>query len=293
VPYLGGVGVFTPFILLLFLFFGAPRWVILLAAVSAALTALGTYDDLKPVRVMVKFLIEVALIAAFYPLLVHVLDLRMDIVLVILGAIGIVVLGNGFNQIDVLDGLVSGVSIFICLSLFVMYQSPSTSDALSSLATAPLILAGLLGGFLAFNRPPATIYLGDGGSLPLGFVISIFLAIWIFDTYPWNVQEIVVAGSIISPVMFEVLLVSYHRSKRGWSIFQGSPDHFALRLVRTGWSVPRVLLTTLGVCAVLAASVGLLWLPALYSWIFAGALICLYAAAFWRLSKIEVPAITK
>ncbi len=98
---------------------------ILLAAVSAVLTALGTYDDLKPVRVMVKFLIEVALIAAFYPLFVNVLDLRMDFALVILGAIGIVVLGNGFNQIDVLDGLVSGVSIFICLSLFVMYQSPS------------------------------------------------------------------------------------------------------------------------------------------------------------------------
>jgi len=293
VPYLGGVGVFIPFLVLLFVFFAAPWWVILLAAVAGTLTFLGTFDDLHPVKVMVKFLLEVALIALFYPLFVHVLGLRSDIVLVILGVVGIVVLGNGFNQVDVLDGLAAGVSFFICLALFVMYQSPSTSPTLEAIAVAPLILAGLLGGFLAFNRPPATIYLGDGGSLPLGFVVSVFLAVWIFDAYPWDVREIVVAGAVISPVIFEVLLVSFHRSKRGWSIFQGSPDHFALRLVRAGWKVPRVLVTTLAVCAVLAASVGLLWLPALYSWIFAAALVVFYGVAFWRLSLIKVPAITK
>jgi UDP-GlcNAc:undecaprenyl-phosphate GlcNAc-1-phosphate transferase len=293
VPYLGGVGVFIPFLVLLFSFFGAPWWVLLLATVAGVLTFLGTFDDLRPVKVMVKFLLEAALVAIFYPLFVYVLDLRPDIVLVILGVVGIVILGNGFNQIDVLDGLAAGVSFFICLALFVMYQSPSSSGMLSDLAVAPLILAGLLGGFLVFNRPPASIYLGDGGSLPLGFVVSIFLAIWIFDAYPWGVQEIVVAGSVISPVIFEVLLVSFHRSKRGWSVFQGSPDHFALRLVRAGWKVPRVLITSLAVCAVLAASVGLLWLPPLYSWIFAGALFVFYGLAFWRLSKIKVPAITK
>jgi UDP-GlcNAc:undecaprenyl-phosphate GlcNAc-1-phosphate transferase len=293
VPYLGGVGVFIPFLVLLFVFFGAPWWVVLLALVAGALTFLGTYDDVRPVRVMVKFAIEVALIAAFYPLFVHTLDLHPDVVLIILGVIGIVVLGNGFNQVDVMDGLASGVSLFICLALFVMYQSPSSSGTMGAIAVAPLILAGLLGAFLVFNRPSATIYLGDGGSLPLGFVISIFLAVWIFDTYPWSVQEIVVAVSVISPVIFEVLLVSFHRAKRGWSVFQGSPDHFALRLVRAGWSVPRVLVTTLSVCAVLAASVGLLWLPALYSWAFAGVLVVFYGVAFWRLSKIEVPAITK
>jgi UDP-GlcNAc:undecaprenyl-phosphate GlcNAc-1-phosphate transferase len=293
VPYLGGAGVFVPFLVLVFAIFGAPWWVVLLAVVAGALTFLGTYDDLRPVRVMVKFLIEVALVAAFYPLFVYVLGLRMDLVLIILGVVGIVVLGNGFNQIDVLDGLASGVSFFICLALFVMYQSPSSSGTLEGIAVLPLILAGLLGGFLAFNRPPASIYLGDGGSLPLGFTVSIFLAIWLFDTYPWSVPEVVVAGSVVSPVIFEVLLVSFHRSKRGWSIFQGSPDHFALRLVRAGWKVPRVLVTSLAVCAVLAASVGLLWLPALYSWIFAGVLLVFYAVLFWRLSKIEVPAITK
>ncbi|MCX7022660.1 MAG: MraY family glycosyltransferase [bacterium] len=293
VPYLGGIGVFIPFLVLLFAFFDAPWWVVLLAAVAGTLTFLGTFDDLRPVRVMVKFLLEVALIAIFYPLFVHVLGLRMDLALIILGVVGIVILGNGFNQIDVLDGLASGVSFFICLALFVMYQSPSASGTLEAIAVAPLILAGLMGGVLAFNRPPATIYLGDGGSLPLGFVVSIFLSIWIFDAYPWNVQEIVVAAAVISPVIFEVLLVSYHRTKRGWSVFQGSPDHFALRLVRAGWSVPRVLLTALSVCAVLAASVGLLWLPALYSWIFAGILLVFYGVAFWRLSKIQVPAITK
>jgi len=292
VPYLGGVGVFIPFLVLCFSFFGAPWWVLLLALVAGALTFLGTFDDLRPVRVRVKFLLEVALVAIFYPLFVYVLDLRPDVVLVILGVVGIVVLGNGFNQIDVLDGLAAGVSFFICLALFVMYQSPS-SPTLGAVAVAPLILAGLLGGFLVFNRPPASIYLGDGGSLPLGFTVSIFLAIWLFDTFPWNVPEIVVAVSVISPVIFEVLLVSFHRSKRGWSVFQGSPDHFALRLVRVGWSVPRVLLTTLSVCVVLAASVGLLWFPPLYSWIFAGVLFVIYGLAFWRLSKIKVPAITK
>ncbi|OGD75440.1 MAG: hypothetical protein A2Y64_07455 [Candidatus Coatesbacteria bacterium RBG_13_66_14] len=292
-PYLGGAGVFIPFLILCFAFFGAPWWAVLLAAVAGTLTFLGTFDDLRPVKVKVKFLIEVALIALFYPLFVHVLGLRPDVVLIIVGVVGIVVLGNGFNQVDVLDGLAAGVSFFICLALFVMYQSPSSSGTLSGLAVAPLVLAGLLGGFLAFNRPPASIYLGDGGSLPLGFVVSVFLAVWIFDAYPWDVREIVVAGSVISPVIFEVLLVSFHRIKRGWSVFQGSPDHFALRLVRVGWSVPRVLVTALAVCAVLAASVGLLWLPPLYSWIFAGSLFVFYGVAFWRLSKIKVPAITK
>ena len=175
VPYLGGAGVFLPFVVLVPVLFGAPWWAAVLAALAGALTFLGTFDDLRPVRVKVKFLIEVALVVILYPLVVHLLGLELNALLIIAGIVGIVVLGNGFNQVDVMDGLVSGVSLFICLALFVMYQSPSTQN-LSHLAALPLILVGLLGGFLAFNRPPATIYLGDGGSLPLGFLSLIHIS---------------------------------------------------------------------------------------------------------------------
>jgi UDP-GlcNAc:undecaprenyl-phosphate GlcNAc-1-phosphate transferase len=284
IPYLGGAGVFLPYGVLLIAFSGFELWGILLAAGVWILLVMGTIDDLHPLPWWLKLVIETVLVSAFIPLFFISLGITLNLVSIILGIIAVVVITNGFNLIDVSDGLAAGVGGMISLGLFwaFLFYSPRPS-----LAIAPLLLVGVLGGFMVFNKPRASIFLGDGGSLPLGLSIGTMLVTWLYSSGLSGTRLIIVL-SLASPVLFEMALTSFHRIRKGKSPFRGSPDHSALRLIKKGWGVPKVLLTALGVCAFLIASVALMWLPRFISWIYAGTLVGFYTFSFIWLSKIEV-----
>ena len=81
---------------------------------------------------------------------------------------------NAFNLVDGMDGLAGGIGLFSTLTIFIaslVHQSPALA-----LATVPL--AGCLLGFLCYNFNPATIFLGDSGSLSIGFLLGCFGIIW-------------------------------------------------------------------------------------------------------------------
>jgi UDP-GlcNAc:undecaprenyl-phosphate GlcNAc-1-phosphate transferase len=109
--------------------------------------------------------------------------------------------------------------------------------------TIAFMLAALVGsvlGFLRYNFHPAQIYMGDAGSLFLGFMLG---ALAMSGQYATAHPIAVLAPLLILGVpIFDTLFVMYIRSLRGLPIFMGSPDHMALRLRHWGLAVPQVVL---------------------------------------------------
>lgn len=143
-----------------------------------SLFGLGFRDDLKPLSPEVKFGIQFILAAIIYfagfkisnitnPLDTGILNVGIfDLPITILWIVGIT---NAFNLIDGLDGLASGVAVIACISIFAITSLSGQIWA----AIFSLIVAGALVGFLRYNFNPAKIFLGDSGSLFIGFALAL------------------------------------------------------------------------------------------------------------------------
>ena len=184
-PYLGGVGLFVSFwiilgVLSLFCDWYSAAGHNFLPALflsSLLIFILGLLDDLIEVKYYVKILVQAlaAIILIAYGFKFE----RMYIPFYRSFELGIwtfpatilwvVVIGNSINFIDGMDGLAPVISVSICLGLIII----ATFLNLSFLMLIALVLAGCLIGFFFYNRPPARIFLGDTGALFLGHIFAI------------------------------------------------------------------------------------------------------------------------
>jgi UDP-GlcNAc:undecaprenyl-phosphate GlcNAc-1-phosphate transferase len=151
-----------------------------------------------------------------------------------------------------------------------------------------IVLAGALAGFLGFNVTPARIFLGDTGSLFIGFLLgALSMLVSYSGKSPWAVVTPVV---LLAVPIFDTVFVAVHRARQGIPFFRGSPDHFALRVAHSGTGVRRTVLHTWRV----AGGLGLISLlivfgpPRLVPWVLGacglGALV-----AFVLLSRLPAP----
>jgi UDP-GlcNAc:undecaprenyl-phosphate/decaprenyl-phosphate GlcNAc-1-phosphate transferase len=188
-PRLGGVAVFGSFALSVLLFrvsglgVQLPNWIdgwegMLLALAGIAMLALGIRDDVTPLKPSIKFIGQLVMYSGLYWS-----GLRIDGVTYLFGS-GVVELGifnylltviwlvgvtNAINLIDGLDGLAAGVSAIAALTMAAvagLQGDPGT-------ALLALILAGAISGFLRYNFHPAKTFLGDSGSLFIGFALAV------------------------------------------------------------------------------------------------------------------------
>jgi UDP-GlcNAc:undecaprenyl-phosphate GlcNAc-1-phosphate transferase len=154
---------------------------------------------------------------------------------------------NAFNLIDGVDGLAAGAALTATLTTLI--AALLHGDVLLALATAPL--AGALLGFLRYNFNPASIFLGDCGSLLLGFLLGCYGVIW--------GQKDVTMLSMAAPAMalalplLEVSLSIARRFLRNQPIFSADRGHIHHRLLERGFTPRRAALLLYGVCAVGAA----------------------------------------
>lgn len=143
--------------------------------------------------------------------------------------IWIVGITNAFNLLDNMDGLSAGIAgiAAICVAAVGYAQG---SAAFTSLL---LVGAGAAGGLLIFNFSPARIFMGDGGSLFLGFLLGA-------SSLPASHQSLGAAAQALAAIavlaipILDTLLVSVTRRCRGQAISQGGTDHCSHRLVRLG-----------------------------------------------------------
>lgn len=290
VALLGGVAVFGAFALVATLQAwnrpgGAERVSVAgLVGGAACMLVIGLVDDVRGLgwkaKLTTELLLALLLARAGIRLQIEFLPEALNYLGSALWIVGVV---NAVNLIDVMDGLAAGT----CAVAAAMLAVVGVVTGNGALATVAAALAGALLGFLPWNWHPAHTYLGDAGSLFIGFALAA-LAMWASYTIRHR-AALGVPLLVLGVPLFETLFLVVMRLRRGRSPFQGSPDHFALRLRRAGWHVPRIVLATLGVSVLL----GILGLLAVLSFDGAlaaygiGAAIAFYA---WRqLAPLEVP----
>lgn len=212
-----------------------------ITAAAATMCVLGLLDDARPLGPWIKLLVQLAI--ALY--LVVGFDLRMLSHLgwapsVALSVLWIILLTNSLNFLDNMDGLATGVAI-IAAAIF------GTTALLAGQLFVPAccwLLVGALVGFLPFNFAPASIYLGDGGSLVIGLLLAILTIMTTFADPTQGHRPIgVFAPLVVMAVpLYDTASVIFLRWRIGVPVWAGDRRHFSHRLVRRGMSVRRAVL---------------------------------------------------
>jgi UDP-GlcNAc:undecaprenyl-phosphate GlcNAc-1-phosphate transferase len=146
---------------------------------------------------------------------------------------------NAINLLDNMDGLSTGAVAIACLFFFVA-ASWQGQHVVSIMA---IVLAGACLGFLPFNFNPARIFLGDAGTLFLGFVVAAMVIKLDLNGYPL-VTRAAVPMMFVAVPMFDMVLVVLSRLRAGRPVFRGGTDHSSHRLVAMGASLTQAALIT-------------------------------------------------
>jgi len=230
---LGGSAIFLVTLAFYFLFVphSTESWVVL--GSSSFLFLVGLVDDLvsiRPYQKLIGQLIGSAILVAFgltlpltgYPI--------VDIWLTVFWVIGIT---NAVNLLDNMDGLAAGISVIASISLAVSFAVNGQSDELLFVS----VFIGALLGFLVFNFNPASIFMGDCGSMFVGFLLSASVLMNQTGGRSRGILPILAVPVLILFVpIFDTTFVTILRKLWGRKASQGGRDHTSHRLVALGLS---------------------------------------------------------
>ena len=216
--------------------------VLIIVAGALLLHIVGLIDDRKPLGALPKF--GAQLIAAALP--VFLCDVRaLELLPAPLSAgvtiLWIVLITNAFNFLDNMDGLSVGVAA-IAAGIF------ATASMTAGQIFVPVmawVLVGALLGFLGFNFAPASIYMGDSGSLVVGYLLAVITVLTTFFSEARDLQwyGVFVPLAVLAVPLYDVASVCWLRIRAGDNPFRGDQRHFSHRLVRRGMSVRTAVLT--------------------------------------------------
>ncbi len=190
-----------------------------------------------------------------------------------LSVLWIGVVTNAFNFLDNMDGLSGGVAA-IAAGFFLAgtLAAPNPPGPQWFIAACLALLIGALGGFLVFNAPlrrPASIFMGDGGSLVVGFLMAVLTVRTTYvdatggaESFGWS--GVFMPVVVLAIPLYDFVSVTVIRLSQGKSPFRGDLQHFSHRLVRRGLSKRSAVLVIYGCTAVTA--IGGVSLPALEAW---------------------------
>ena len=272
-PRLGGVAIFLAFSVSLTVWLVlskvfpqlavgvAPNTLLRIYFPACLIFCLGIYDDLRGAGPYLKFVVQAIAAVMLFLGGMRVLDLPLIFshslpwfVGLPLTVLWVVAVTNAFNLIDGLDGLAAGSALFSTMVFFVV--SLVVHSWLGSLMS--VILAGAILGFLRFNFNPATIFLGDSGSLFIGFLLSA-LALAGAQKAPTFVAVAIPVVSFGLPIL-ETLLSILRRLISGRPIFTADSEHIHHKLLQMGFSHRQVVIVLYAVSAIFAMlSLFLLW----------------------------------
>lgn len=243
VPYLGGLAIVVTFVIAVILMSvlrppHTGRGELLgVLTIAVLLAAVGLIDDLRQVSPLWRLVAEVSAASIVWSLgngtAVTTVE-AVDLILTVLWFVGVT---NAFNLLDNMDGLAAGLAAISSMTVFAV-AGTNGQFLVAGLAVA---LAGCTVGFLRLNFHPARIYMGDGGSLFIGFLVA-YLGIKLRFEGGRLVSSLVPIFAC-SAAVFDTSLVVISRIRAGRNPFQGGQDHVSHRLVKLGLSVPAAVCT--------------------------------------------------
>lgn len=215
-----------------------------LAVIAGALVMhlMGIIDDHRPLSPWFKLIVQ----AAVALLLTAGVGIRSAELLgpaasVILTTLWIVALTNAFNFMDNMDGLSGGVA---CLTAIILAISAFRAGQMF-VPCILLLVAGAAIGFLIYNFPPASVFMGDAGSLVVGYMLAVCTVLTTFKNPEQQARPfgLFVPLLVFAVPMYDQASVIVRRLKLGVSIFRGDRRHFSHRLVKMGMSTTSAVLT--------------------------------------------------
>ncbi len=256
-PRLGGVAIFLSFLVGYMLFAnGSVRMLSILIA-SFVIVLMGIFDDINPLKARYKFIVQIiaACITTFYghivlnDISIFGLNLVFPVPLNYIFTILLVVaITNAMNLIDGLDGLASGISCIYFATIAIIAGIINNIGGLD--VTLSLIMLGSTLGFLAYNFPPASIFMGDSGSQFLGFIIAIISLLGFKGT---TITSLIVPLCILAIPIFDVVLAILRRLIKGEGIMKADKEHFHHQLLKMRFSPRKTILIIYAINVVFAA----------------------------------------
>lgn len=232
---------------------------------GVCLAALGAMDDRFGLSWKLRILVEfaVAYFVVYWQDLQFSLFIDIPWLATLIGVFWIVMLVNSFNMMDNMDALSAGVASIICIMLaFVLLVGSPESGRSPQIfvASMVLVLLGGLLGFLRYNWPPATIFMGDAGSYFVGYwiAISTMLSTYV-DSRGDRPHAVLAPLCLLAIPIYDTLSVVMIRLREGRSPFQADKKHFSHRLVEMGMSKQQAVMAIY--LATLTCSLGALLLP--------------------------------
>ena len=248
---------------------GLVRELAVVLGLALVFAAMGLIDDLRGLSPVFRFVVGLGLatvLVAYGVVLQSPLPDWLDMVISVVWILGMT---NAFNLLDNIDGLAAGTAAVAAGAFFVIaILNDQQYSALLAIG-----LAGAMLGFLRSNFAPATIYMGDAGSLFIGFMMA-YLGLKM-RTNVAEIPQLFAPVLVLGIAVLDTTVVVVSRLRRGLSPFTGGQDHLSHRFLRLGLSVRRsvtVLLVATFALGVLA--VGLSDAPAgVGYWVLAAAVI--------------------
>ena len=244
-PPLGGVASAVAFFISVNFLGDADYNFIIIGAFSLLISILGSIDDFFNLNWKIKLFFQsifVAIPIIYLNIFLNIesllnLDLNNSLNFLI-SVLWVILIINSINFIDNMDGLAVVVTGSIC------YQSILLTYSLNQnkLTDLSVVLLFVILGFFIFNFPPAKLYLGDSGSLFIGFCLG-FLSI----LFTWNSEDYLLSYTLSPVLLFftipllDFLVIMWHRISNGISPTQGGTDHISHRLLAKGFSEKQVL----------------------------------------------------
>jgi UDP-N-acetylmuramyl pentapeptide phosphotransferase/UDP-N-acetylglucosamine-1-phosphate transferase len=204
-----------------------------LALLSGILLAIvSLIDDIRGLRPGIRLIVQfLTAILAFYflkglrPLIIPEISFNYNYVVYPIAIVGMVWFINLFNFMDGVDGFASLEAIIICSVIFVFTWS-----------LASILLIACITGFLYWNWPKASIFMGDVGSTQLGFILVVF-GIYYHNAFEFSILNWIM---LTSPFWFDATLTLFRRWRNGEKLSEAHRKHVYQRMVQAGSSHERV-----------------------------------------------------
>jgi UDP-GlcNAc:undecaprenyl-phosphate/decaprenyl-phosphate GlcNAc-1-phosphate transferase len=265
IPRLGGVAVFLTCAIVTVIYYVAGKFgftqppvaekLIKIILASVPIFAAGVWDDLRGLSPKAKLLVQILSAAGLYfgGLRFFSVELQfagpvLSSAICLLATIAWVVLVcNAINLIDGLDGLAAGAALFSMVTIFTV----AFAGARFGVTMGTTILAGAVLGFLVFNMNPASIFLGDGGSLFVGFMLSAFVMAEV-PKQPDTVNTFFVPFISFALPLTDTVLSVVRRFLSGRALFGADREHIHHKLLERGMTQRQVVFVLYGASAVCA-----------------------------------------
>jgi len=288
IPLLGGVAIYAAFIAALLLFGNRFRLNELIGIlVGASLVSfLGLWDDRRSLPPLLKLLGQFLAASILVVSGVYIGTFPWEALNIAVTLLWVVVITNALNLLDNMDGLSGGVGAAAAI-YFLLLAAMNDQYLVGALSAA---LVGACFGFLIYNFNPASIFMGDAGSLFLGFILA---AVAIKLRFPEGIQIVtwMVPVLILGLPLFDTALVIVSRLRRHLNpLTTPGRDHLSHRLVALGYTRREAVL----ICYLICAGLGVIALfvteaTITEGYIVGGCVALIAVAALWRLEQVDFP----